>query len=272
MCLAVCLLTVGAAAGGDAPIVETSHAAIEARDGLKLHVVFAPEAQPALLFKPARGVWDWSATSKLFIPVENPGDESVTLDLEIEDARGGSLSGDVAVAPRSVGDLAIWIEAPLPRSMGMIAGPSLRAAGLAPNTLPVTATKGSIDASHVVAVRLRVSRSAVPRHLTVGPLRVAPPSDVDRTAYDGIVDGFGQFRPGTWPEKVTSAAALRASSVEEARQLAEWRAESPKRDRFGGLQDSAHFRATGFFRTERRAGRWWLVTPEGNPFFSIGIS
>ena len=33
----------------------------------------------------------------------------------------------------------------------------------------------------------------------------------------------------------------------------------------------AAFRATGFFRTERRDGRWWLVTPEGHGFFSIGI-
>jgi len=31
------------------------------------------------------------------------------------------------------------------------------------------------------------------------------------------------------------------------------------------------FGATGFFRTERRDGRWWLVTPEGHGFFSIGI-
>ena len=31
------------------------------------------------------------------------------------------------------------------------------------------------------------------------------------------------------------------------------------------------FRATGFFRTERRGDRWWLVTPEGHGFFSLGI-
>src|SRR6516165_10311798 len=64
---------------------------------------------------------------------------------------------------------------------------------------------------------------------------------------------------------------LRKRGEEEARQLAQWRAEAPKRDRFGGLEGSLAFRATGFFRTERRDGRWWLVTPEGNPFFSIGM-
>ncbi|MBY0280349.1 hypothetical protein K2Z84_33875 [Candidatus Binatia bacterium] len=31
------------------------------------------------------------------------------------------------------------------------------------------------------------------------------------------------------------------------------------------------FRATGFFHTERRDRRWWLVTPDGRPFYANGI-
>jgi hypothetical protein len=31
------------------------------------------------------------------------------------------------------------------------------------------------------------------------------------------------------------------------------------------------FRATGFFRTERGRGRWWLVTPDGRPFYANGV-
>ena len=31
------------------------------------------------------------------------------------------------------------------------------------------------------------------------------------------------------------------------------------------------FRATGFFRVGRAAGRWWLVTPDGQPFYANGI-
>ncbi len=30
--------------------------------------------------------------------------------------------------------------------------------------------------------------------------------------------------------------------------------------------------ATGFFRTEKVCERWWMVTPEGHPFFSSGIN
>jgi hypothetical protein len=42
-------------------------------------------------------------------------------------------------------------------------------------------------------------------------------------------------------------------------------------DRFGGRASVRHH-ATGFFRTERIAGRWWLIDPEGAPFISRGMN
>ncbi|MBO0739516.1 MAG: beta-agarase, partial [Alphaproteobacteria bacterium] len=251
--------------------IETFDAAIQPGQGGWSHVVFAKAEQPAVLFKAPRGTWDWSATSKLRIPVENPGDEPLPLMLRVESAADQSLRGSVTIAPHSAGDLTMWLEAPLPRSMGMVGGPPLMSDGREPNTWPVRATGGSVDASHVTSVRLATWRPPAPRPLTVGPLRVEPPSEADKTAYDGIVDGFGQYRPGSWPEKVNSVDTLRRRGEEEARQIAQWRAQAPKRDRFGGLLGSVAFRATGFFRTERSGDRWWLVTPEGNPFFSIGM-
>jgi len=41
--------------------------------------------------------------------------------------------------------------------------------------------------------------------------------------------------------------------------------------RFGGWQGKQS-EATGFFRTEHDGERWWLVTPEGNAFLSLGIN
>jgi hypothetical protein len=270
--LAVVLALPSSAAGDDPdPIVEAAHARIEAREGGRLQVMVAPEGRPALIFEPTAGAWDWSGTSKLVIPVESPGDEPLTMTLGVAGEKSRSLNGKVAIAPHGAGDLAIWLEAPPPRAMGMIAGPSLAASGLEPGILPVTATTGSIDPSNVTSVRLGISRPAEPRHLVVGPLRVTPPSEADRAAYQGIVDRFGQYLPGNWPEKINSVEMLRASGAEEARKLAQWLAEASRRDRFGGLEEARGFGATGFFRTERRGGRWWLVTPDGNPFFSIGM-
>src|ERR1700757_4988147 len=78
------LLTLPISAGrADDTLVETSHAVVEARDGERLRVVFAPTppstasgggsvwGQPEILFRPAKRSWGWAAASKLFIPVEN---------------------------------------------------------------------------------------------------------------------------------------------------------------------------------------------------------
>ena len=44
-----------------------------------------------------------------------------------------------------------------------------------------------------------------------------------------------------------------------------------KVDRYGG-DLSVRRRATGRFRTERIGGRWWLITPEGHPYWFTGIA
>jgi hypothetical protein len=44
-----------------------------------------------------------------------------------------------------------------------------------------------------------------------------------------------------------------------------------EKDSYLGLK-VAEFRATGFFRLEKLGERWFLVTPEGHPFYRIGIN
>jgi hypothetical protein len=51
---AYCLALPVSASEGDAPAVQTSHAAIAPRDGGRLRVVFAAEGQPGMLFKPPK--------------------------------------------------------------------------------------------------------------------------------------------------------------------------------------------------------------------------
>jgi hypothetical protein len=142
--------------------VETFNAVIASRDGERLRVAFEAEGQPALLYKPKDGTWDWRHTAKLVIPVENPGGEPTTLLLRVDDEANRSLSGKVSIAPETTADLVLWIDAPLPRGMGMIAGPSPAAAGLEQHTLPLTAVEGSVDASKIASVRLGIARPAAP--------------------------------------------------------------------------------------------------------------
>lgn len=45
----------------------------------------------------------------------------------------------------------------------------------------------------------------------------------------------------------------------------------PAINRFGGYR-TLQLEATGFFRTEKKDGRWWIVDPLGNPFMHKGVA
>jgi hypothetical protein len=81
-----------------------------------------------------------------------------------------------------------------------------------------------------------------------------------------LVDEFGQWIHDEWPGKAATIEQLQAS----------WAAEEKALDagafdycRYGGYQ-AAKAAATGFFRVEKIAGKWWFVDPDGHLFLSVG--
>ncbi len=100
--------------------------------------------------------------------------------------------------------------------------------------------------------------------------------DLALIARDGdppaVVDRFGQRIHADWPGKVTDPRQLVERRRQEARQLENIQPPAD-RDRFGGWTGGPTFQPGGFFRLEQDdGGRWWLVDPEGNPFWSVGIT
>ena len=49
-------------------------------------------------------------------------------------------------------------------------------------------------------------------------------------------------------------------------------APDPAPGRYGGVGEADASRATGFFRTLRIDGRWWLIDPEGRRFIHQGVA
>ncbi len=83
-----------------------------------------------------------------------------------------------------------------------------------------------------------------------------------------LIDDFGQYIHADWPDKVRSPEALKREWQTEQRLLI---ARAPPACRFGGYARDKR-RATGFFRVEKIAERWWLVDPEGCRFWSAGVN
>ena len=83
------------------------------------------------------------------------------------------------------------------------------------------------------------------------------------------LDEFGQVRAMDWPGKVHGGSELSAAVKHEfdAASRGTW---SPVFDRFGGWANGPKLKATGNFRTEKKDGRWWMVDPDGNLFWSVG--
>ncbi len=81
-----------------------------------------------------------------------------------------------------------------------------------------------------------------------------------------LVDELGQSVHDSWPGKARSVVDLQAAWREEERAL-------PPGDsafcRYGGFVGTKA-EATGFFRVERKDGRWWFVDPDGHLFLSLG--
>ncbi len=199
----------------------------------------AVEATPGALDLPA----DWQPYGRLVLEATCEGDP-VRLGLAVVGAR--SLLADER-------DLASGEAVALALDLG---------------DLPLTA--GVRPAYEPSAVRITLvwqggdtTRRVALRRVALEP-RDGPPRP--------CVDRFGQRLAAAWPGKVADEADLRADAEAEAAELASYQP-LPDRNAYGGWLGGPAFEATGFFRVDRDpGGRWWLVDPDGRPFWSHGTT
>lgn len=229
---------------------------------------------PQIVIGSSGNTWDWSSAAALVLPVENRENEAIGLSIHADEPDGdsrarGSVSWWAWLPPGATTTLVLPFLAADPLSMGMQVGPPVP--GVPPGAHVIRKVKGAMDLRRVAALRLVVPSPPKPRRLVFGDVRLIEGSPQSQDAYRRIVDRYGQYSRQSWPEKATSPEDLQAQWTAEARQTEQWTAELPPRDRFGGMPTSPPLRASGFFRVEYVNGRWWLVTPEGNRFFSVGV-
>ncbi|MFG0248583.1 MAG: hypothetical protein ACF8OB_06830 [Phycisphaeraceae bacterium JB051] len=86
-----------------------------------------------------------------------------------------------------------------------------------------------------------------------------------------MIDTYGQAVEAAFPGKVKTDSDLVAKWEDEKRRLAQM-PPSTDYDRFGGyLKSPWKEQATGYYRTIKRDGKFWLITPQGNPCFYLGM-
>jgi hypothetical protein len=132
-----------------------------------------------------------------------------------------------------------------------------------------------VDLHRVDRMTLTVMRKAdEPIRFCMTPIRMTdqePPPLTDPLLPKGIlVDELGQSTQRDWPGKTKSKeefAARMRSQIADAPN-AKWPEDFSK---FGGRKTATPQSATGFFRTHNDGKRWWLIDPQGYPFWSSGV-
>lgn len=122
----------------------------------------------------------------------------------------------------------------------------------------------NLEFSHIVQFQIFLSSPARPVRLVVDNIRLR-----EQVSLDGITDRFGQYSQAEWPGKLGSEEEFATRREADAADR-EAHPVPADRDRFGGWTEGPRLAGTGFFRTEKVEGKWWLVTPEGTLFFSVG--
>ena len=236
-------------------------------------VVFNPVERPTLRLSPQAGVWDWSAGQFLTLRMQSAQDWALTVDVTVLGSDGRSLTSRVDLPAGPAQTVMVPLKAMSPLSQGMRAGPPMPWMHQGQRVL-LTSSAGALDLKQVASVSLSIANPNVAQNLLIEKVGIQDDDQAYQAAYRDLIDAYGQFSRGRWPEKITSDEQLKAAELRDQQQLKGWLAERQqlRLDSYGGVVAGPAFEAKGFFRTHKRDGRWYLVTPEGHPFFSLGVN
>ncbi|MFJ2984752.1 MULTISPECIES: beta-galactosidase [unclassified Pseudomonas] len=236
-------------------------------------VVFNPVERPTLRLSPQTGAWDWSAGQFLTLRLQSAMDWALTVDVTVQGSDGRTLTSRIDLPAGPAQTVMVPLKASSPLSQGMRAGPPMPWVYEGQRVL-LTSSAGEIDLKQVVSVSLSIPSPKVAQNVLIEKVGIQDDDLAYKAAYYQLIDGYGQSSRGRWPEKIVNDEQLKAGDNREQQQLKAWLAERGKQqlDSYGGLLAGPAFEAKGFFRTEKRDGRWYLVTPEGHPFYSLGVN
>jgi hypothetical protein len=254
--------------------VQRSDATEKAADGIaQRRYAFQPGAYPQIVIAPANAAWDWTKAGELHLRVQNAMPWAVTLAIEIDGADAQhALQATVGIPAGPPQTVVVPLRAESSRAEGMQVGPPMPFDDHGQPMLLATTVQGALDRHAVHAIRLGMPAPQAAQTLLLGRIEAVPGDAVTRAAYTGIVDQYGQYTRGDWPERIASDTALKAAHAGEQMALAAARSRSDDLDAYGGRTDVQGLQRTGWFHTQKVDGRWHLVTPDGHAFFSLGVN
>ena len=221
-----------------------------------------------------KGEADLSRFGRFVVTVSNTTDQMRTVHLSVKGrgVQGQGPGGSVTLKPRTAGEIVAYV-----RRMPWALDEPLKLDGMNGRPAGQNGAGGGFDIRHATSFHIFFCQDGVASGFSV--LRVTadgdgapPPKVLPAKTFLPFVDRFGQFMHDDWPGKVHDEAELACTKADEDAWLAKnGTSPIPEADRFGGWAGGPQLKATGFFRTEKVNGKWWLVDPDGRLFFSHGV-
>ena len=200
--------------------------------------------------------------------VENLSSESTHLYVALESGDGAIDNRSISLPGRFSGTLYLALSGPAADAQPGIWGRP--APWVSDETQLVwRSTRSKLDRDAIESIRFQTIGLLQDTQILVSDIRLRPNPDIDATWLADLVDEFGQNAKIGTRLTVETSDELKALADAE---LAELDASTgmSDRSRFGGYKDGPKLPSSGFFRTAKVDGKWWLVDPDGYLFFSHG--
>jgi hypothetical protein len=210
---------------------------------------------------------DWTAYEALVLEVRASSPQRIHLRVHTRGVDGKERASRVLFQPYP----GVWLRAAIPVSLlakPPATGHDMAAVGNRSRPGYFLGLWGPfVPLTDVEAIGFEMEKPVGTPTLEVRALRLEKSSPGD-AVLDGLplVDELGQSVHDTWAGMPRSVDGLRAAWKEEDRSLA--RADSGL-CRYGGYLGTKA-ETTGYFRVEKKDGRWWFVDPDGHLFLSMG--
>ncbi len=241
----------------------------EIADGIiKVRVGEERAAWPGVFFSLPDERRDLGAYARIDALLTNLTDRVIQVTLSVKSDGGGQRNRSIRLAPWGGGTIRAHID-PVERLDREVPLPGLR------HVPDVVGTPKLFDAARMTGCHVFMASPMEPQEFGVIAIAARGTAELREPLQAGdllpLVDRYGQLRIRDWRGKVNSAADLESAREDEAKWLAANTDPFPDRDKWGGWKDGPKLEATGAFRTAKVDGKWWLVDPDGNLFWSHGI-
>lgn len=218
------------------------------------------------LVSPSDQPWDLNGYYQVKADVSNTGDEIIQVELFVGNDPDGLkrwyCSDYIDLKPGESGTITVdlswtnWVFKPQLDIVGMRGIPGVLKTDISAIQEMVFCSRYATQPNQFTIDNVRA----------VGKLEERKPDN-----FFPFVDEYGQYIHKDWEGKIHSEAELKTAAEKELDFLTE--NNGPKNiGKFGGWINGPKLKATGFFRTEKVANKWWIVDPEGYIFWTAGLN